>query len=76
MVGCILKVLYVAETYEAIGMDVHVYYCFQIMLLDPFVMAFVDMPFLSLCAKITPTRIEGTAFALMMGLRNFQTSVL
>ena len=63
--------MYVAETYEAIGMDVHVFYCVRIMLLDPFVMAFVDMPFLALCAKITPKRVEGTVFALLMGLRNF-----
>lgn len=27
MLGCVLKVLYVAETYEAIHMDVHVFYC-------------------------------------------------
>lgn len=46
------------------------------MLLEPFVMAFVDMPFLSLCAKITPKRVEGSVFALLMGIRNFQVSVL
>mmetsp|Transcript_25981 Transcript_25981/g.89641 ORF Transcript_25981/g.89641 Transcript_25981/m.89641 type:complete len:226 (-) Transcript_25981:32-709(-) len=67
-----LDVVWVARWNLALGIDDHLF-MLGADVVQPVVQQLAGMPMLVLAAKVCPVRLEGTLFALLMGLSNFGT---
>lgn len=58
------------------GIDDIIFIVFTSIITDTLAMAFSHMPTMVLMAKITPSHIEATVFAILTGISNFSSFVI